>query len=94
MSTHFAEHINCTVALDGTIPIVLPENLRGKKVAIVPEEEMMPLHGHPKTLDEIDAEQGGPKICTDPKNLSRDFPKIWDTQEEIEDFLQRRKKEI
>ncbi len=35
MSTHFAEHINCTVSLDGTIPIVLPESLRGKTVDIL-----------------------------------------------------------
>ncbi len=94
MSTRFANVINCTVALGGTIPVVLPESLRGKTVAIVTEETMKPLHGHPKTLEEIVAEQGGPRICTDPDDLSRDFPKIWDTEEEIEVFLRRRKEEL
>ncbi|MDR0328361.1 MAG: hypothetical protein LBI05_08715 [Planctomycetaceae bacterium] len=44
-----------------------------------------------KTLDEIIAEQGGPRVCTNPENLGKDMPQLWDTEAELEEFLERRK---
>ena len=44
-----------------------------------------------KSLDEIVAEQGGPRVCTNPDSLWEDFPKLWDTESELEEFLERRK---
>jgi len=76
------------VPADGTI--TLPEPFRGRNVSVISPPNPL---DH-KTLDEIIEEQGGPKICRNVANLSRDFPKIWDTEEELEEFLRKRKEEI
>ena len=47
--------------------------------------------GQKKSLDEIIAEQGGSRTCTNPTNLSEGFPKLWDSESELEEFLERRK---
>jgi len=44
-----------------------------------------------KSLDEIIAEQGGPRVCTNPTRLWEDFPKLWETEAELDEFLERRK---
>lgn len=98
-------HFETTVPADGNI--TLPQEYRGKDICVhVLEEEKqppsLPKDNSPKnnpffrklSLEEIDAQQGGPKICNDPRKLSEDFPKIWDSKEDIEDFLARRKTEI
>ena len=86
----------CTMVPEsGTI--TLPPEFRGAEVMIL---ETVPKKTLPesdddfwrtKSLDEIVAEQGGPKVCTNPANLWEGFPKLWETQEELEEFLERRK---
>ena len=47
-----------------------------------------------KPLEEIDAEQGGPKICTNPDDYFGWMADFWESKEEMEEFLRRRKEEI
>ncbi len=89
MSTHF----EFTVPLDGTIPVVLPEEFRGKKVAIVTEGKDRPKpcsyddsFYHPKSLEEIIAEQGK-KPIEDISELCPEKP-LWDSDEEFFKFLE------
>lgn len=93
MSTQF----EFTVPPDGTIPIVLPEEFRGKAVEI--NVKSKPISDdkdfwRKKSLDEIVAEQGGPKVCTDPDKLFGCLAFLWESPEDVEDFLQRRKEDI
>ena len=44
-----------------------------------------------KPLDKIIVEQGGQRVCTNPARLWEKFPKLWDTEAELEEFLERRK---
>ncbi len=81
-----------------TVTIPLPEELRGDDIEVIVMRKSDRLKPgcdadfwRKKSLDEIAAEQGGPKICTDPNSLWEGFPKLWDTQEELEEFLERRK---
>lgn len=90
-----------TVPPDGTIPVVLPEELRGQEVEMKIERKSRPVaipdsesFWRKKTLEEIDAEQGGPKVCTDPDKYFGFLSDLWDSEEEIEEFLRRRKEEI
>ena len=47
-----------------------------------------------KPLEEIQAEQGGPRVCTDIDFYFGWAPDIWESEEEMEEFLRRRKEEI
>ena len=85
-----------TVPGDGII--ALPPEFCGSRVDVVVRKEpdaLLPEGDNdlrkPKTLDEIVAEQGGPRVCTNPASLWEDFPKLWNTEAELEDFLERRK---
>jgi hypothetical protein len=89
-----------TASESGTI--TLPEELHGKRLKIVVENETpkknteIPSDNdfwHKKSLDEIDAEQGGPKICTNPDDYFGFLSDIWESKEEVEQFLRRRKNE-
>lgn len=44
-----------------------------------------------KSLDEIAAEQDGYKICTNPDDYFGYLEPLWDSPEELEEFLERRK---
>jgi hypothetical protein len=94
--TSFPFH--ATVLDDGMLAVPLPEEFRGKTVKLLMDDEkllrIMQTDGDfrsKKTLDEIVAEQGGPRICTNPTSLWEDFPKLWDTEAELEEFLENRK---
>jgi len=90
-----AQHFYTTVPESGVI--TLPPQFSGSKVTIHTASPRNPLSVDPdefwrkKLLDEIVAEQGGPRICTNPESLGEGFPKLWDTVEELEEFLERRK---
>ena len=84
---------------DGTI--TLPSEFRGNRVDVIVCRESDALRPgcdadfwNPKTLDEIVAEQGGPKICTDPDFYFGWMSDFWESKEEMEEFLRRRKEEI
>ena len=47
-----------------------------------------------KSLDEIAAEQGGQKICTNPDTYFGSLAFLWDSAEEMETFLEKRREEI
>jgi len=88
-----------TVPDDGTIS--LPPEFCGRRVDVIVRRESDALRPgddddfwNPKTLDEIDAEQGGPKICTDPDFYFGWMSDFWESKEEMEEFLRRRKEEI
>ena len=85
-----------TVPESGTI--TLPPEFCGGNVEVVVRKKPTPLQPdcdddfrRKKSLDEIVAEQGGPRICTNPASLWEDFPKLWDTETELEEFFERRK---
>jgi len=85
-----------TVPSDGMI--TLPPEFCGNQVDVIVHNESDALqlgcdsnNWRKKTLDEIVAEQGGPRICTNPTSLWEGFPKLWDTEAELEEFLERRK---
>ena len=46
-----------------------------------------------KPLEEIDAEQGGPKICTNPDEYFGFLSEFWGSQDEVEEFLRKRREE-
>ena len=88
-----------TVPSDGKI--TLPPEFCGNQVEMVvrKKSEQMQLDcdadfWRMKSLDEIDAEQGGPRICTNPDDYFGWMPDIWESDEEMEEFLRRRKEEI
>jgi len=84
-----------TVPASGTI--TLPSRYWDTEVMVLETALKKPLSVHcdeswrKKSLDEIIARQGGPKICKNPERLWEDFPKLWDSEEELEEFLERRK---
>jgi len=85
-----------TVPESGTI--TLPSEFCGNHVEMVVRRKSDQLQSgcdsdfrRIKSLDEIVAEQGGPRVCTNPDSLWKDFPKLWDTEAELEEFLERRK---
>ena len=84
-----------TVPESGTI--TLPPKYRGVEVTIHETIPKKPLpidrdeFWRKKSLEEIVAEQGGPKVCTNPASLWERYPKLWDSEEELEEFLERRK---
>jgi len=47
-----------------------------------------------KSLEEIAAEQGGSKICVSPDAYFGSLAFLWDSEEEIETFLEKRREEI
>jgi len=83
-----------TVPESGTI--TLPPEFRGAEVTII---ETVPKKTAPmndddfKSLDEIDAEQGGPKICMNSGDYFGYMSELWNSKEEMEQFLHRRKEE-
>ena len=85
---------------DATLTIALPEELRGEPLEIVVAKEpaktqdveiFIANFGQKLSLDEIVAEQGGPRTCISPTSLSEGFPKLWDNEAEVKEFLERRK---
>jgi hypothetical protein len=88
-----------TVLDNGMLAVPLPEEFRGKTVNVLTDEEEKLLRiiranedvRRKKTLDEIIAEQGGPRVCTNPESLGEDMPKLWNTEAELEEFLEHRK---
>ena len=85
-----------TVSTDCTI--TLPPEFCGNQVDVIVSRKIAPLPlpdnddlGRKKSLDEIVAQQGGPRTCTNPTSLSEGFPKLWDSEAELEEFLERRK---
>ena len=90
-------NFHTTVPTDGTI--TLPPEFRGDQVDVTVRRKSAPLplpendddFWRKKSLDEIVAEQGGPRICTNPSSLWEDFPKLWENEAELEEFLERRK---
>ena len=85
-----------TVPDDGTI--TLPSEFHGNQVDVIvfkKSDLLQPGYDddfwREKPLDEIITEQGGPRVCTDPASLWEDFPKLWDTEAELKEFLERRK---
>ena len=88
--------LHTTVSTDCTI--ILPPEFCGDQVDVIVCRKSTPLplsdnddFGRKKSLGEIVAEQGGPRTCTNPTSLSEGFPKLWDTEAELEEFLERRK---
>jgi hypothetical protein len=86
-------HFVTTVPADCTI--TLPLGFCGSQVDVTVRRKSAPLpdgnFGQTKSLDEIVAEQGGPRTCVNPISLSEGFPKLWDSEAELEEFLERRK---
>ena len=92
-----AQQFYTTVPESGTI--TLPPEFRGTEVVILETTPKKPPAIAPdefwrrKTLDEIDAEQGGPKICTNPDEYFGFLSEFLGSKEEVEEFLRRRKEE-
>jgi hypothetical protein len=91
-------HFQTTVLPDGTIPLQLPEALRGieVEVALVPAVNQSPNNGHwktKKTLDQLTLEQGD-KRFTNPNRVFGTLSFLWNSPEEVEEFLEQRKNEI
>jgi len=80
--------------------ITLPPIYRGIEVIVhgTTSEKPLPVDREEfwrkKTLDEIVAEQGGPKICTNPEEYFGSLSFLWDSEEEMETFLKKRKDEV
>ena len=93
----------CDDIFHTTVPadcmIALPSEFCGDQVDVIVRRKTAPPPlldntddlGRKKTLDEIIAEQGGPRTCTNPASLSKGFPKLWNSEAEVEEFLERRK---
>jgi len=88
----------CTIVSDGGT-ITLPPEFWGELVAVtvrrksptqpVDREEFW----RKQSLDEIDAGQGGPKICTSPDEYFGFLSEFWGSKEDVETFLRKRKEE-
>jgi len=94
-----AQHFYTTVPESGTI--TLPPEFCGDQVDVIVLKKSVPLplpggddFWRKKSLDEIVAEQGGPRICTDPDEYFGSLAFLWDSEEEMEMFLEKRKEEI
>jgi len=80
--------------------ITLPPEFRASKVMILetPQKKSKPTESNEfwktQSLDEVVAEQGGPKTCTNPDEYVGSLAFLWDSDEEIETFLKKRKDEI
>jgi hypothetical protein len=76
--------------------ITLPQKFRTTEVMILetPNPTACGEFWQTKSLDEVDAEQGGPKVCTNPDEYVGSLAFLWDSDEEIEMFLKKRKDEI
>jgi hypothetical protein len=83
-----------SVPENGTI--TLPQKFRATKVMILetPSPTDRNEFWQTKSLDEIVAEQGGPKACTNPDEYFGSLAFLWDSEEEMETFLKKRKDEI
>jgi len=88
-----------TVPSDGTI--TLPPEFCGSpvEIAMCKKSNLLPPgcvddFRRMKSLDEIEAEQGGPRVCTDPDLYFGWMADFWESKEEMEEFLRRRKEEI
>jgi hypothetical protein len=85
------------VPASGTI--TLPPEFRDAEVVILETTSKRPPEDRdefwcPKSLDEIAVDQGGAKICTNPDEYFGSLAFLWDSEEEIESFLQNRRDEI
>ena len=80
--------------------ITLPPEFRTTEVMILETTSKMPssIDRHEfwrtQSLDEIAAEQGGAKVCTNPNEYFGSLAFLWDSEEEMETFLKKRKDEI
>ena len=83
-----AFYFHTTVATDCTI--TLPPEFCGDQIDVIVRRKFAD-SGQKQLLDEIIAEQGGPRTCTNPASLSENFPKLWENETELEEFLERRK---
>jgi len=87
-----------TVPESGTI--TLPPKYRGVEVTIHETISKKPLprdrdeFWRKKSLEEIVAEQGGPKVCTNPDEYFGSLAFLWDSEEEMETFLKKRREEV
>jgi len=85
-------HYETSVPDDGTI--VLPQEFRGSKVIVLKNKPALPENNdhwkNKKSLDEIIQEQGI-KPMTDPDRYFGSLSFLWDSKEDVEDFLRRRK---
>ena len=88
----------CTTVSESGI-ITLPPEFRGEQVDVTVRRKSpsLPVNRdefwQKKSLDEIDAEQGGPKICTNPDEYFGFLSELWSSKEEVEEFLCKRKEE-
>ena len=86
-----------TVSTSGTI--TLPPEFWGEQVDVTVRRKspLLPTDRDEfwqnRSLEEIDAEQGGPKICTNPDEYFGFLSELWDSNEEMEEFLRKRKEE-
>ncbi|MDR1269709.1 MAG: hypothetical protein LBK82_09300 [Planctomycetaceae bacterium] len=74
--------------------ITLPPEFCGTEIIVVKKTTPLPENNehwkHRKTLEELAEEQGvGP--CTDPERLFDSLSFLWESKEEAEEFLRRRK---
>jgi len=83
-----------TVPESGTI--TLPQKFRTTEVMILktPNPTNCDEFWKTKSLDEIVVEQGGPKVCTNPDEYVGSLAFLWDSDDEIETFLKKRKDEV
>ncbi|MDR0610941.1 MAG: hypothetical protein LBG58_12575 [Planctomycetaceae bacterium] len=74
--------------------ITLPPEFCGTEVVVIEKTPPLPENNdhwkHQKTLDEL-AEEQGVGLCTDPNRVFGTLSFLWDSPEEIEEFLRRRK---
>ena len=77
--------------------ITLPPEFRTTEVMILettPKTTEGSEFWQTKSLDEIAAEQGGSKVCTNPDSYFGSLAFLWDSEEEMETFLEKRREEI
>ena len=80
--------------------ITLPSEFRTAEVMILETTSKKPKttenneFWQTKSLDEIAAEQGGPKVCTNPDAYFGSLAFLWDSEAEMETFLEKRRDEI
>jgi hypothetical protein len=97
-SMSIAQPFYTTIPESGTI--TLPPEFRTAEVMILetPLKNPTPIDysdcWQTKSLDEIAAEQGGTKNCTNPDEYVGSLAFLWDSDEEIEAFLKKRKDEV
>ncbi|MDR1964865.1 MAG: hypothetical protein LBQ50_13925 [Planctomycetaceae bacterium] len=76
--------------------VVLPPEFYGSKVVVIKKTPPLPENNdhwkHQKTLEEL-AEEQGEKRFTDPNRVFGTLSFLWDSKEEVEEFLRKRKEE-